>query len=345
VVLKVQIHAGGRGKAGGVRIAKDADSSKEAAKNMLGMTIVNAQTGPKGAKAESLLISPLFNFQKEYYLGAIVDRKKAQAVLIASPYGGVDIETIAHDHPEAILQVPIEQDGRVYSYHLWELAKFMGWKGNLQEHGMRLARHLGRAFMELDASLIEINPLVALEDDSLLALDVKMSIDDNALFRHHEIAAQFDDHQIPPMEAIARHHGLSYIAFDGDIGCIVNGAGLAMATLDIIEYYGGHPANFLDIGGGASQEKVAEGFKIILSDPLVRVILVNIFGGIMNCETLAKGMIAAIPSQRTSIPLIVRMEGTHVDEGKKLLLESGLKIHIANSLAEAAEMSVKLASG
>jgi succinyl-CoA synthetase beta subunit len=340
VVIKAQIHAGGRGQAGGVKIAKSAQEAVSHVKNMLKMKIVNKQTGPDGAIAEMLLVAPLVSFRKEYYLGATIDRKNSRPVLIASPYGGMEIEKIAEEHPEAILQVPIELDGLIRSYHVGEVAKFMGWTGVMKEHGMHIVEEIAKAFVELDASLLEINPLVSLEDETLSALDVKLAIDDNALFRHKEVAAQFDEHQIHPLEALARHHDLAYIALDGDIGCMVNGAGLAMATMDIIEYYGGHPANFLDIGGGASQEKVAQGFKIILSDSKVKAILVNIFGGIMNCETLAAGMIAAINSQGIKVPLIVRMEGTNVAEGKELLAKSGLKIRIANSLAEAAELSV-----
>lgn len=344
VVIKAQIHAGGRGKAGGVKIAKNSQEAKEHVRKMLGMKIVNAQTGPLGSTVEILLISPLKKFKKEYYVGAIVDRKKAQGVLIASPYGGMEIETIAEKHPEAIIHVPILLDGKIHTYHLWEVAKFMRWDKDQYEHGMHFLKQVGKAFMELDASLLEINPLVSLENQQFCALDVKLAIDDNALFRHQEIAAQFDEHQIPPLEAIAKHHELAYISLEGNIGCMVNGAGLAMATMDIIEFYGGKPANFLDVGGGASQERIAQGFKIILSDPKVKTVLVNIFGGIMNCETLAKGMIDAISVNRLKVPLVVRMEGTRMEEGKKILAESGLKIHIANSLSEAAEKSVSLVS-
>lgn len=341
VVIKVQIHAGGRGKAGGVKIAKNREEAKTHVENLLGMKIVNNQTGDSGVIAEKLIISPLSVFKKEYYLGAVVDRKRAEAVIIASPEGGVEIEEVAAKNPKAIITCPIPLDGVIPSYHLWEIANFMGWKGNLRARGMELIRSLGKAFMDLDATLLEINPLVSLEDETLLALDAKLSIDDNALFRHKLLADLYDTHQISPLEQIARLYDLSYIALNGEIGCMVNGAGLAMATMDIIEFHGGQPANFLDVGGGAGKEKVAEAFKIILSDPKVKAILINIFGGIMNCETLAAGIISAAKEQNLKVPVIVRMEGTHVEEGKALLAASGLKIQIADTLNDAAQMAVK----
>jgi succinyl-CoA synthetase beta subunit len=341
VVIKVQIHAGGRGKAGGVKLAKTRQEAKEHVKNLLGMRITNAQTGANGVVAEKLLISPISKFKKEYYLAAAVDRKNAKAIIIASPEGGMDIEEVAAKRPEAILTCPIPLDGVMHSYHLWEIANFMGWKGTLRTNGMEIVKNIGKAFMELDASLIEINPLVSLENDTLYALDAKISIDDNALFRHKTLADLYDVTQISSLESIARHYDLSYIALDGEIGCMVNGAGLAMATMDIIEYHGGRPSNFLDVGGSADSKKVAEAFKIILSDINVKAVLVNIFGGIMNCETLAVGIISAATGQKLQVPVIVRMEGTHVEEGKALLVASGLKIQIATSLNEAAELAVK----
>lgn len=341
VVIKVQIHAGGRGKAGGVKLAKTKQEAKEHAKKMLGMRIINKQTGENGVIAEQLIITPAATFIKEYYLGATIDRKNGRAVIIASPEGGMEIEEVAEKNPSAILTVPIPLDGHMPSYHLWEIVNFMGWKGGLRASGMDLVKHLAKAFMDLDSTLLEINPLVSLKNETLLALDAKLAIDDNALFRHKALADLYDPTQISSLESIARHYDLSYVALNGEIGCMVNGAGLAMATLDIIEIQGGKPANFLDVGGGADQKKVAEAFKIILSDSKVKAILVNIFGGIMNCEILAEGIISAATEQKLKVPVIVRMEGTHVEQGKEMLKASGLRIEIANSLNEAAEMAVK----
>lgn len=340
VVIKVQVHAGGRGKAGGVKLAKSKEEAKAHVKSMLGMKICNQQTGKEGVIAEKLLITPIISFKKEYYLGAVVDRKNARAVIIASPEGGMEIEEIAAQKPERILTVPIPLNGEMPVYHLWEIAGFMGWKEGIRDQGMEIVRQVAKAFMELDASLLEINPLVETAD-ALLALDAKLSIDDNALFRHKALADLFDSRQISSLEAIARHYDLAYIALEGNIGCMVNGAGLAMATMDIIEIAGGKPANFLDVGGGADKEKVAEAFKIILSDPQVKAVLINIFGGIMNCETLAAGIIKGASEKNLKIPVVVRMEGTHVENGKAMLEKSKLPIQIANSLQAAAEMAVK----
>lgn len=340
VVVKIQVHAGGRGKAGGVKIAKGREAIRSAAKELIGFKLVNQQTGPDGVISEKVLISPISPIKKEYYLGAVIDRKSGKALLIATPEGGMEIEEVAKKHPEKILKVPIPLDGKLKNYKLWEVAKFMGWKEE-REEGMHIVRQLAKAFMELDASLLEINPLVTDGKGSIIALDAKLAIDENALFRHKEIAEHFDNSQLPKLEAEAKKYDLNYIALDGQIGCMVNGAGLAMATMDIIEYYGGKPANFLDVGGGATKERVAQGFKILLSDPKVKAILVNIFGGIMNCGTLAEGIIEACREVNLRVPLIVRMEGTNVEQGRKLLAESKLKITVAKDLAEAAQESVK----
>jgi succinyl-CoA synthetase beta subunit len=342
-VIKVQVHAGGRGKAGGVKLAKNREEILLYSKQLLGMKIVNAQTGPEGVIAHQIMISPLLNYKKEYYVGAIIDRKKAQAMLIASPEGGMDIEEVASKHPERILAVPIDLDGQLRSYHLLQLAKFMGWEGELAEQSKRLFSGLAKAFMECDASLLEINPLVETMDGQLIALDAKLSVDDNAIYRQSEIASFYDPTQLSQNEVLAKKQDLAYVALDGEIGCMVNGAGLAMATMDIIHHYGGKPANFLDVGGGASQEKVAEGFKIILADSKVKAILVNIFGGIMNCATLASGIVAAAGELHLRVPLIVRMEGTNVEMGKKILADSGVNIVIAHSLEEAAKQVVQAA--
>lgn len=342
-VLKVQIHAGGRGKAGGVKFAKGYQEILEAARELLGKKIVNEQTGPEGLVAHQLLISPPISIAHEYYLGMTIDRKKAQSVLIASPVGGMEIEKISQEQPDQVLILPLPDQGFFYSYHLMRIAKFMGWKGNIAEQGARIVNSLVKAFVENDASLLEINPLVETSDKQLTALDVKLVIDDNALFRQPELKSLFDPSQVNPYEARAQKIDLAYVALEGDIGCMVNGAGLAMSTMDLIEHFGGRPANFLDVGGGASKEKVAEGFKIILSDPKVKAILVNIFGGIMDCETLASGIIEAAQDLHIRVPLVVRLEGTNVERGKKLLEESKLNIISANHLIEAAKQVVQLA--
>ncbi len=344
-VIKVQVHAGGRGKAGGVKLAQSREQIKEHVKALLGMKIVNNQTGKEGVVAHQILISPLCEYRKEYYMGAVIDRKNAQAILIVSPEGGVDIEEVAHHTPDKILKLPIAFDGTLRQYRLIEMAKFMGWSGETAKQGMNLAAGLAKAFVDTDASLLEINPLVETHDGDLLALDAKLSVDENALFRQPEIQKFYDATQIPKNEALANLHELAYVALDGEIGCMVNGAGLAMATMDMIYFYGGTPANFLDVGGGATQQKVAEGFKLLLSDPQVKAILVNIFGGIMNCVTLAAGIISAASELQVRVPLVVRMEGTNVEQGRLMLKESGLNIIIAESLTEAAETVVSAAKG
>lgn len=339
-VVKIQVHAGGRGKAGGVKFGKGSEEILKIADQLIGMKMVNNQTGPEGVIAHRVLLTTPIDIKKEFYLGAVIDRERAQPVLIASPEGGMDIEEVAASHPDKILTLPIELDGRVRGYQLVRLAKFMGWTGDLAKSGSKIAAALAKAFIETDASLLEINPLVESKDGKLWALDAKLSVDDNALFRQKEIAAFYDPSQQSSHEVAAKEHDLAYIALEGNIGCMVNGAGLAMATMDIIHYYGGRPANFLDVGGSATKEKVASAFKIILSDPKVKAILINIFGGIMNCATIAEGVIAAAKELSIHVPLIVRLEGTNVAEGKRLLKESGLAILTADSLSEAAEKAV-----
>lgn len=342
-VLKIQVHAGGRGKAGGVKIGRSREELLKLGEQMFGMKLVNNQTGPQGVVAKQLILSPLMPIKKEYYLGIVIDRKAAQAVIIASPEGGVEIEETAEKHPEKILKVPIPFYGKLRHYQLLQISKFMGWQNELAKEGQQLVSNLVKAFLESDALLLEINPLVETERGHLVALDAKVSLDDNALFRQGELATYYDPTQIPALEARAHAIDLAYIALDGNIGCMVNGAGLAMATMDIIQSYGGKPANFLDVGGSASEEKIAEGFKIILGDPKVKAVLINIFGGIMNCVTLAAGIISAASQMNLTIPLVVRMEGTNVERGKKLLVDSGLNIQIANSLEEAAQLVVHVA--
>jgi len=339
-VIKIQVHAGGRGKAGGVKFAKSKDEIVQIAKELIGMKMVNNQTGPQGIIAHKVLITRPVDISKEYYLGAIIDRDNARPILIASPEGGVDIEEVAEKRPEMILKLPIGLDGVVRPYHLIRLANFMGWKGDTAKQGMRTAAALAKAFIETDASLLEINPLVETPDGKIWAIDAKLSVDDNALFRQKEIASFYDSTQVSENEVAAKEHDLAYISLEGNIGCMVNGAGLAMATMDIIHLYGGKPANFLDVGGGADKEKVVMGFKIILSDPSVKAILVNIFGGIMNCATIADGVIAAANEVEIKVPIIVRLEGTNVEQGRKILRESGISIITAEGMADAAEKAV-----
>lgn len=339
-VVKVQVHAGGRGKAGGVKLAKTREEIVRYAKELLGMRIVNNQTGKEGVVSHLVLITPMTQIAKEYYMGAVVDRENARGVLMVSPEGGVDIEEVAIKSPEKILKLPIGLNGSFRRYQLLEMAKFMGWQGEIAKNGMCLAANLAKAFVETDASLLEINPLVLTKENTLVVLDAKLSIDENAIFRQKEIAAFYDPIQVPSNEAEAHENGLAYVALEGEIGCMVNGAGLAMATMDIIYRHGGSPANFLDVGGGATKEKVTEGFKILLSDKKVKAILVNIFGGIMNCATIAEGIIAATKELEFNVPLVVRMEGTNVDRGRKMLADSGLNIAIAQNLTEAADKVV-----
>lgn len=344
-IVKIQVHAGGRGKAGGVKFAKNKEEILEYAKALLGMKMVNNQTGPQGIVAHKIMLSRPADIEQEYYLGAIIDRENAMPIIIASPEGGMEIEEIAVKAPEKILKVPINLDGTVRAYHLRELAKFMGWNGATAKQGMKMAAGIAKAFLGTDASLLEINPLVRDPEGNLWAVDAKLGIDDNALYRQKEIADFFDPTQLPDNEVAAREHDLAYVALEGEIGCMVNGAGLAMATMDTINHYGKKPANFLDVGGSATKEKVEEGFKIILSDPNVKAILVNIFGGIMNCATIAEGVISAANVLELTVPLVVRLEGTNVEEGKRLINESGLKIISADSLADAAEKAVKAMGG
>ncbi len=340
-VLKIQVHAGGRGKAGGVKFAKTQEEVGQIAKALIGMKMVNQQTGPDGVIAHQVLISKPVDIAKEYYIGAVIDRANAVPILIASPEGGMEIEEIAEKTPEKILKLPFSFEGVLRSYQIVTLCKFMGWKGDEAKKGALIAKGLAKCFIEQDAALLEINPLVKTPEGEILAIDAKLSIDDNAIFRHEEIALFYDPTQGSSSEAAAKQFDLAYIAMQGNIGCMVNGAGLAMATMDIIKLFGGEPANFLDVGGGASKEKVAEGFRIILADPRVKAILVNIFGGIMNCATIAEGVIHAAKEQHIKIPIIVRLEGTNVKEGRRLFQESHLKIITAEHLEDAAKLSVK----
>jgi succinyl-CoA synthetase beta subunit len=344
-VVKIQVHAGGRGKAGGVKFAKSKEEILDIAGKLIGMKMVGTQTGPEGIIAHKVIISKPIDIAKEFYIGAVIDRDRSCPVLIASPEGGMEIEEIAHKSPEKIVQIPFGFDGKLKSYQILRLCKFMGWKGELAKQGALIAQGLAKAFIEMDGAMLEINPLVQTPGGELIAIDAKLSIDDNALFRHPELASYYDSSQVSPQEAKAKEFDLAYIAMHGTIGCMVNGAGLAMATMDIIGLHGASPANFLDVGGSATKEKVAEGFKIILSDPNVKAILVNIFGGIMNCKTLADGVIFAAQQLHIQVPVVVRMEGTNVAAGKAMFKESGLKITVADDLESAAKLVVQAAKG
>jgi succinyl-CoA synthetase beta subunit len=345
-VVKAQIHAGGRGKGrfkekeagekGGVRLAKSADEAKAFAGEMLGRTLVTVQTGPAGKVVRRIYIQEDVAIARELYLSALVDRASSRVAFIASTEGGMDIEKVAHDTPEKILTLTIDPATGYQPFHGRKIAFALGLKGDQVKQCGKLIADLYRMVVEKDMSLLEINPLVVTKAGSLSCLDAKMNFDANALFRHPEIAALRDESEEDPMEIEASKHDLSYVKLDGTIGCMVNGAGLAMATMDIIKLYGCEPANFLDVGGGASKEKVEEAFKIILSDPAVKGILVNIFGGIMRCDIIAEGIIAAAKEMHIEVPLVVRLEGTNVELGKEMLAKSGLKILPADDLADAA---------
>ncbi|MCB1113451.1 MAG: ADP-forming succinate--CoA ligase subunit beta [Chlamydiia bacterium] len=341
VVLKVQVHAGGRGKAGGVKLAHGKKEALEALKSLIGLKIVNRQTGPEGIVAKQILASPISSIEKEFYLAAIMDRKEASGMLIASTEGGMEIEEVAKTAPEKIIKLKIPKGRTFKRYELYPLVKQLGWTKKIASQGIGLVQNLAKAFQALDASLLEINPLVLTKEGQLVALDAKLSVDDNALFRQPEIQKFYDPSQLSEREQEAKEADLAYVGLDGNIGCMVNGAGLAMATMDIIDAYGGKPANFLDVGGSADKEKIAKGFKIILSDSHVKTILVNIFGGIMNCETLAEGIIAASKELGVNVPLVVRMEGNHKTEGMGKLKASGLKLTVADNLADAAKKAVE----
>lgn len=341
-VLKIQVHAGGRGQGGGVRLAYGIDAVKKDASELLGMRLVNRQTGEDGVVARVLLVTPIISYKKESYLAVTLDRTRGGVVLLASPAGGMDIEEAG---ASLLLKLLVPVGGKLRPYHKLLLTKKMGWIGTAAKEGIAIAESLIRAFLESDALLLEINPLVEEESGHLVALDAKCTLDDDALFRHPDYKGLFDGSQLPPTEALARSYDLSYISLDGNIGCMVNGAGLAMATMDIIQYHGGSPANFLDVGGGASEEKIANGFALLTGDRRVRAILVNIFGGIMNCATIARGLVAATQRDTVTQPLVVRMEGTSVEEGRAILKEAPVEIIIAHDLTDAAVKVVAAAAG
>ena len=339
-VVKAQIHAGGRGKAGGVKVVKSLEEVGEQAKELLGKTLVTHQTGPAGKTVNRLYVEDGCRIAKEFYLSLLLDRAESRVAVMASAEGGMDIEEVAEKHPEKIVHLVIDPDGGLTDAQLKDFADSLGLDGGVADEAGDVLKSLYRAYLELDASLIEVNPLVLTEDGHIVLLDAKMSFDGNALFRHPEILELRDVTEEDPMEVQAQEHGLSYVKLDGNIGCMVNGAGLAMATMDIIKLKGAEPANFLDVGGGASREKVTEAFKIILSDPAVEGVLVNIFGGIMKCDIIAEGIIAAAKGVDLSVPLVVRLAGTNVKKGKEILSTSGLPIIAADNLDDAAEKVV-----
>ncbi|MFA5121088.1 ADP-forming succinate--CoA ligase subunit beta [Zavarzinia sp.] len=340
-VVKAQIHAGGRGKAGGVKVVKSIEDVKAATAKMLGMTLVTHQTGPQGKEVKRVYIEDGSKIARELYLAALLDRKSGRIAFIASTEGGMDIEAVAHETPEKILGLPVDPACGIQAFHGRRIAYALKLQDKQVGACVKLVQAIYKAMIETDASLLEINPLVVTEAGDLIALDAKVNFDDNALFRHKDIQELRDPDEEDPMEREAAKHELSYVKLDGNIGCMVNGAGLAMATMDIIKLYGGEPANFLDVGGGATRERVTEAFKIILSDPNVEGILVNIFGGIMRCDVIAEGVIAAAREVSLSVPLVVRLAGTNVELGKKLLAESGLPITSGDDLADAAAKVVK----
>ncbi|WP_373084294.1 ADP-forming succinate--CoA ligase subunit beta [Sneathiella sp.] len=340
-VVKAQIHAGGRGKGGGVKVVKSIDEVTETAKSMIGMQLVTHQTGPEGKEVKRVYIEEGCDIARELYLGAIIDRANDCVTFMASTEGGMEIEEVAEKTPEKIHMVSIDPATGIMPFHARKIAFGLGLEGKQVGSAVKFILALYKAIIDTDASLVEINPLVVTSSGTIIALDAKMNFDDNALFRHKDIAELRDPDEEDPAELEAAQYDLNYIKLDGNIGCMVNGAGLAMATMDIIQLNGGTPANFLDVGGGATKEKVTEAFKIILKDENVEGILVNIFGGIMRCDVIAEGIIVAGREVALSVPLVVRLEGTNVDLGKKILADSGLPILSADDLGDAAEKIVK----
>ena len=351
LVVKAQIHGGGRGKGtfkngfeGGVHLSKSPAHAREIASKMLGQTLVTHQTGSAGRVVNKVLVAESAEIAREIYFAILLDRTTAAPVIVTSMEGGVEIEAVAAKSPEKILREPIDPLAGLQSFQTRKLAKQLNFESSQLKNASKLFEGLYRTFIAFDCSMVEVNPLVVTTKGEVLALDAKFNFDDNALYRHPEIAAMRDIAEEDPREVEASKHGLNYIGLDGNIACLVNGAGLAMATMDIIKFYGGEPANFLDVGGGATEEQVTEAFKILISDKKVKVILVNIFGGIMRCDVIAQGIINAAKTVKLSVPLVVRLEGTNVEKGKHLLKESGLTLIAADDLADAAQKAVAAAS-
>ena len=339
-VVKAQIHAGGRGKAGGVKVVKSIDDVKKEATRLLGSTLVTHQTGPHGKQVNRLYIEEGSAIEKEFYLSMLVDRESSRVAIVVSTEGGMVIEKVAHDTPDKIVTISVDPVANICPHHVRRVSKALGLDADLQKQMSPLLTNLYRAFVDKDMSLLEVNPLVVTKDKKLICLDAKVGFDDNALFRHPDVVALRDETEEDPKEIEASKYDLNYVALDGQIGCMVNGAGLAMATMDIIKLYGMAPANFLDVGGSASKEKVAAAFKIITADPKVKGILVNIFGGIMKCDVIAEGVVAAVKEVGLKVPLVVRLEGTNVDLGKKIIAESKLNVTSADDLDDAAQKIV-----
>ena len=345
VVVKAQIHAGGRGKGGGVKVVKSMDDASTAAKTILGMQLVTHQTGPQGQKVQRLLIEEGSAIDRELYLGIVLDRAKARLVFMASQAGGMDIEEVAHSTPEKIYKEYIDPALGLQAYQARQLAFKLGLKSTQINDAVKFMLGLYKAFVETDSTLMEINPFITTKDDKLLALDCKINFDDNAMFRHKDLKELRDLSEEDPLEVEASKFALNYIKLDGSIACMVNGAGLAMATMDIIEYAGGKAANFLDVGGGANQEQIENAFGILLSDPHVKAIFINIFGGILRVDVLATAVVAAAKKLNVQLPIILRLEGTNVEEGRKILQESGLKFEVGATMKEAADLAVAAAKG
>jgi succinyl-CoA synthetase beta subunit len=341
VVVKAQIHAGGRGKGGGVKVARNRDEAETHVKNILGMQLVTHQTGPQGQKVQRLLIEETAAIDRELYLGIVLDRATGKLVFMASQAGGMEIEEVAAKDASAIVREAIDPGLEMFPFQARKLAFALGLSGKSFQKGTAFLPALFRAYVDTDASLAEINPLLVTKSGDVLALDAKMTFDDNALFRHADIKAMRDLAEEDPLEVEASKFGLNYVKLDGNVGCMVNGAGLAMATMDLVKLSGGEPANFLDVGGGANEEQVKNAFRIILSDKNVRAVLINIFGGIMRCDIIANGVVAAVREMGLSLPVVVRLEGTNVDLGKQILRDSKLKITPADGLADAARKVVE----
>jgi succinyl-CoA synthetase beta subunit len=352
LVVKAQVHAGGRGKGtfangfkGGVHLVKSPAEARDVAGKMLGQTLVTHQTGAAGRVVNKVLVAEAADIEREIYFAVLLDRTTAAPLIVASTEGGVEIETVAEKSPEKIMREPIDPLAGLQPFQTRKLAKQLGFKSDQIKPAANLFSALYRTFIESDCSMVEVNPLVVTKKGEVLALDAKFNFDDNALYRHPEIAAMRDTAEEDPREVEASKHGLNYIGLNGNIACLVNGAGLAMATMDIIKFYGGSPANFLDVGGGATEEQVTEAFKLLVSDENVKAILVNIFGGIMKCDVIAQGIVNAVKAVNLPVPLVVRLEGTNVDAGKKIIAESGLPVTTADDLADAAQKAVKAAEG
>jgi len=337
VVVKAQIHAGGRGKGGGVKLAQSESEVQSVADQIIGMDLITHQTGPGGRRVKKVLVEQGLNIEKELYLSIIPDRAIAKIVVMASEAGGMDIEEVAAETPEKIIRVPINPLQGIQAYHCREVAFGLNLAPTVIKPFVVMLKNLYRLFVDNDCSLVEINPLVITAEETVIALDAKINFDDNALFRHKDIAEYRDPGEEDPLEVEASKHNLNYINLDGNVGNMVNGAGLAMATMDLIKQAGAEPANFLDVGGGASAEMVENGFKIILSDPNVKGILINIFGGILRCDVLAEGVVKAAQKTNINVPVVVRMEGTNIEEGRRILAESGLKLTTATDLKDAAQ--------